>query len=128
MNFARKTLSAQGCLGRLRNAKGLAENESNMADNANCLHAEGVEIGHLLNTFERPVHESVLLWKRICAKQNCITQRAFFDENGIVQHFRHYYKEFIARVQSMAFAHRRFLIQLMNAHEGNASAVAPPKF
>ena len=27
----------------------------------------------------------------------------------------------------MAFAHRRFLIQLMNAHQGNASAEAPPK-
>ena len=76
-----------------------------MADNANCLHA-GVEIGHQLNTFESPVlavHESVLLGKRICAKQNCITQRAFFHENGILQHYRFYYEEFIARVQSMAF-------------------------
>ena len=54
--------------------KSLAENESKMADNAHCLYSKEVEIGHLLNTFERRVHELVLFGIIICAEQNCITQ------------------------------------------------------
>ena len=42
---------------------------------------------------ERLVHEMVCLGKILCAKDDCVSQRAFFHDNGIfVNHFRIYIK------------------------------------
>ena len=46
------------------------------------------EISDVLNKIERPVHEAVCLGKILCPIDECIAQRAFFHESGVVHHFR----------------------------------------
>ena len=73
--------------------KRLAENANKMADMHIELYANENKIAELLSNSERPVHRAVSSGKVLCPKDECIQEKLFFQENGIVHHFRMKHKE-----------------------------------
>ena len=93
-----RVASAQGCLGRTRKRKRLAENAFKMAavrqvqslcdkENAN------EDIALLLEEVERPVHTSISLGKIICPHTNCLDKKLFYFEQGIAHHYKVCHKQ-----------------------------------
>ena len=59
-----------------------------MADDVLMTYGNEDEISDVLNKIERPVHEAICLGKILCPTDECIAQRAYFHESGVVHHLR----------------------------------------
>ena len=75
---------ARGVMGRRKEGRRLADPVFKMAD---VLMADG---GEILNLENRPFHRAYLSGKLPCPRVQCRTElgQAFFEQAGLVQHFR----------------------------------------